>query len=155
MKITLRSREIGSTLAIWLVSLASGLCVLGIAILLEWLIYNDWMHYHAPLRWVGSLLAAALAAFAVLRWQFAIRRRRMEMLRRFETIRWMNDRIRNALQKIELLAFANSQATEAVSAAVDAIEDVLCEALAEAHPVAGDARRESPSPVRNSLEMER
>ena len=98
------------------------------------LVYNDWMHLHAPQRWVGSLLAAGLASFAVMRWQLALRRHRTEMLRRFETIRWMNDRIRNALQTIELLAFANSQATEAVSAAVDAIEDVLRDVLAEAHP---------------------
>lgn len=134
MKNWLRSHEIGPTLAIWLVSLASGGCVLGLAIFLQWLVYNDWMHDHAPQRWVGSMLAAALAAFAVMRWQLALRRRRTEMLQRFETIRWMNDRIRNALQTIELLAFANSQATEAVSAAVDAIEDVLREVLAETHP---------------------
>lgn len=134
MKTWLDSHQIGSTLAIWLVSIASGVCVLGIAIFLQWLIYNDWMHLHAPQRWVGSLLAAGLASFAVMRWQLALRRRRTEMLRRFETIRWMNDRIRNALQTIELLAFANSQATEAVSAAVDAIEDVLRDVLAETQP---------------------
>lgn len=134
MKKWLRSHEIGPTVAIWLVSLASGGCVLGLAIFLQWLVYNDWMHDHAPQRWVGSLLAAALATFAVMRWQLALRRRRTEMLQRFETIRWMNDRIRNALQTIELLAFANSQATDAVSTAVDAIEDVLREVLAETHP---------------------
>lgn len=139
----LRSRQLGSAIAIWLVALASGLCVLGVAIFLQWLVYNDWMHLHAPQRWVGSLLAAGLAAFAVMRWQFGLRRRRLEMLRRFETIRWMNDRIRNALQKIELLAFANSHATEAVSAAVDAIEDVLKEVLAEAHPEQAQQRREA------------
>jgi len=143
MSTWLRSRQVGSTLAIWLISLASGLCVLGIAIFLQWLIYNDWMHLHAPQRWVGSLLASGLAGFAVMRWQFALRRRRLEMLRRFETIRWMNDRIRNALQKIDLLAFAHAPATEAVSEAVDAIEDVLQEVLAETHPELSAARRES------------
>lgn len=150
MKTWLHSRQIGSTLAIWLVSIASGLCVLGIAVFLQWLVYNDWMHLHAPQRWVGSLLAAGLASFAVMRWQLALRRRRTEMLRRFETIRWMNDRIRNALQTIELLAFANSQATEAVSAAVDAIEDVLRDVLAETQP------ESSPPPARDrsALELE-
>jgi hypothetical protein len=150
MKNWLRSHQIGSTLAIWLVSVASGVCVLGIAIFLQWLVYNDWMHLHAPQRWVGSLLASGLAAFAVLRWQFALRRRRLEMLHRFETIRWMNDRIRNALQTIELLAFAHSQATEAVSAAVDAIEDVLHEVLAETQP--NPSR--TPSPTRNGKTVE-
>lgn len=153
MKTWLRSHEIGSSLAIWLVSLASGGCVLGIAIFLQWLIYNDWMHDHAPLRWVGSLMAAALMTLVVMRWQLALRRRRMEMLCRFETIRWMNDRIRNALQTIELLAFANSQATDAVSAAVDAIEDVLREVLAETHP--DPARIPSQTRDRNAVELKR
>ena len=153
MKTWLRSHEVGTTLAIWLVSLASGGCVLGIAIFLQWLIYNDWMHDHAPLRWVGSLIAAGADHFVVMRWQFALHRRRTDMLRRFETIRWMNDRIRNALQTIELLAFANSHATEAVSAAVDAIEDVLCEVLAETHPDVGRPR--TPSSHRNAVELER
>lgn len=132
--------DVGSTLAICLVSLASALSVLGFAIFLQWLIYDDWMHVHAPMRWVGSLLAAGLGFFAVLRWQLGLRRRRLEMLRRFETIRWMNDRIRNSLQKIELLAYANSPATEAVSEAVDVIEDVLHEVLTEAYPDAGQDR---------------
>lgn len=131
--------EVGSTLAICLVSLASALSVLCFAIFLQWLIYDDWMHTHAPMRWVGSLLAAGLGFFAVLRWQLGLRRRRKEMLHRFETIRWMNDRIRNSLQKIELLAYANSQATGAVSEAVDVIEDVLHEVLTESYP---DVRQE-------------
>lgn len=143
MKSWLRSRQFGSTLAIWLVALASGVCVLGIAIFLQWLVYNDWMHLHAPQRWVGTALAAGLAMFVVVRWQFGLRRRRLEMLRRFETIRWMNDRIRNALQKIELLAFANSSVTDAVSSAVDAIEDVLNDVLAEAHPAPARQPRET------------
>lgn len=134
MKTWLDWHEIGSTVAIWMVSLAAGGCVLGLAIFLQWLIYNDWMHDHAPLRWVGSLMSAALITFVVMRWQLALHRHRTEMLHRFETIRWMNDRIRNGLQKIELLAYANSQATEAVSDAVDAIENVLHEVLAETRP---------------------
>lgn len=134
MNKSLRFREIGSALAIAVVSLASGGCVLGMAVFLQWLVYDDWMHDHAPLRWVGTLIAAALATFAVARWQLALRHRRIDMLRRFETIRWMNDRIRNALQTIELLAFVNAQETEAVSSAVEAIAKVLHEVLAEAHP---------------------
>lgn len=153
MKTRRRSPEIGPTRAIWLVSLASGGCVLGLAIFLQWLIYNDWMHDHAPLRCVGSLIAAALMAIVVMRWQIAHRRRRMEMLRRFETIRWMNDRIRNALQTIELLAYANSQAAEAVSAAVDAIEDVLQEVLAETQP--DPFRAPSQTRDRDTVELER
>ena len=133
----IRPHHLGSTLAIWLVSLASGVCVFGIAIFR--LIYDDWMHDHVSVHLVGSAVAAALAVFVVMRWQLALRRRREEMLRHFENIRWMNDRIRNSLQKIDLLAFANSShATEAVGEAVDAIEDVLHEVLAETHPAAPD-----------------
>jgi hypothetical protein len=152
MKTWRRSYKIGPTRAIWLVSLASGGCVLGLAIFLQWLIYNDWMHDHAQLRCVGSLIAAALTTFIVMRWRLAHRRRRMEMLRRFETIRWMNDRIRNALQTIELLAYANSQAAEAVSAAVDAIEDVLQEVLEETRPDL--SRASSQTRDRDAVELE-
>ncbi len=139
----LRSHHIGSSLAIWLVSLASGGCVFGVAIFLQWLVYDDFMHDHVPIRLVGSGLATALAIFVVMRWQLGLRRRREEMLHRFETIRWMNDRIRNALQKIDLVVFANNaHATDAVSEAVDAIEDVLREVLAETHPAPPDPRLE-------------
>ena len=62
------------------------------------------------------------------------------MLRRFETILGMNDRIRNALQIIECATYAtNPEATEPVRDAVDAIEDVLREVLAETHPAPAEA----------------
>jgi hypothetical protein len=62
------------------------------------------------------------------------------MLRRFETIGQMNDRIRNALQAIECATYAtNPQATEPVRNAVDVIEGVLQEVLIEAHPALSNA----------------
>ncbi len=73
------------------------------------------------------------------RWQFVVRRRKLEMLRRFETIKWMTDRIRNALQAIECITYAASRdATEPVRVAVDVIEGVLGEVLAEHHPAVSD-----------------
>jgi hypothetical protein len=128
------SRRIVSTTSIWLVSLASGICVLGFAAFLQWLIYDDWMHERGSLQLFGISLAALLTFLSVLRWQIAIRRRRLEMIRQFETIEWMNDRIRNALQSIDLIAFAHSAGAEQVRIAVDAIDVVLKEVLEGSHP---------------------
>jgi hypothetical protein len=132
------SRQITSDVAIWLASVAAGLAVFALAIFLQWLIYDDWMHRSGPLRIVGSALAGILTCFAIHRWQVSVRLRRIEMLRRFETIKWMNDRIRNALQAIACLTYAHDPgATESVRSSVDAIEDVLNEVLIEAHPSPG------------------
>lgn len=134
MTAPLRSRRIASSLAIWLVSIASGLSVLAIAIFLQWLVYDDWMHRTGPLQIVGSLLAALLTFAIVMRWQRSIRRHEEEMLRRFQTIEWMNDRVRNGLQTIDLLAFAHSQAAEQVRSTVDSIQSILREVLEEYEP---------------------
>ena len=135
MKSTFRSRHIGSLLTISLISVAAGLWVLAIAILMQWLIYDDWLHQTGPLQMFGSLFAAGLTSFVMLRWQIAVRRRREELMRRFESIARMNDRIRNSLQTIDLLAFVNSRATEQVRSAVDSISVVLGEVLQEHEPM--------------------
>jgi uncharacterized membrane protein len=125
------TRHISSPPAIWVVSLASGVTVFGLAVFFQWLIYDDWLHDSGPLRLVGSLLAGALMFAIAFRWQVAIRQRRLEMLHRFETIRWMNDRIRNSLQAIECVTYASApDATGQVRVAVDTIESVLQEVLA-------------------------
>ena len=137
------SRQIASDVKIWLLSVAAALTVFGIAIFIQWLIYDDWMHDKGPLRVVGSILAAGLAFVIALRWQLSARWRKVELLRRFESIKWMNDRIRNSLQAIECVTYAaNPHATESVRSAVDAIEDVLHEVLVESHPAA------QPTPVK-------
>lgn len=128
------SRRIASTAFIWFVSIASGTCVLGFTGFLQWVIYRDWMHERGPLQMFGILLAAFFTFVAVLRWQLGMRRRRLEMIRHFQNIEWMNDRIRNALQSIDLIAFVHSEAAEQVRGAVDAIDVVLKEVLEEAHP---------------------
>jgi len=128
-------RQIASDVRIWLLSVFCAAAVFGIAVSLQWLIYDDWLHDKGPLRIVGSILAAVLTFVIVFRWQLAGRSRKVEMLRRFESIKWMNDRIRNSLQAIECITYAaDPQATESVRNAVDAIEDVLREVLAESHP---------------------
>ena len=123
----LSSRSAISRPAIWLISLGSAFFVLALAIFLQWFIYTDWMHRNGQLRIVGAGLAAILTLFVVLRWQYAARRRQLELLQQLETIRWMNDRIRNALQSIDLLAFAHSDAAEQVRGSVDTISAVLHE----------------------------
>jgi hypothetical protein len=135
------SRQIISDMTMWLVSVCAGLSVFALAILLQWLIYNDWLHDRGPLRLVGSFLAGVLMFVSAWRWQFVVRRRKLEMLRRFETIKWMTDRIRNALQAIECITYAASrEATEPVRDAVNVIEDVLSEVLAEHYPTPRDSR---------------
>lgn len=127
-------KQIASDVAIWLVSTLSGLSVFAFAIFIQWLIYDDWLHDRGPLRIVGSFLAGLLMFLSVWRWQLIVRQRQLEMLHRFETIKWMNDRIRNSLQAIECLTYAASpEATEPVRNAVNGIESVLNEVLAEHH----------------------
>lgn len=126
------SRQVPSYASIWLISAFAAVSVFSIAILLQWLIYDDWMHANGPLRLVGSVVALVLTFLFTLRWQLAKRRQMMEVLRRFETIRWMNDRIRNSLQAIECLVFAtHPHVTDPVRDAVDAIENALQELLNE------------------------
>ncbi len=133
------SRQLSSNASIFLFSFLSGAAVFACAILLQWLIYADWLHSTAPLRFTGSVLASALTFTFVMRWQSSVRERRLEMLRRFERIAQMNDRIRNALQVIELVTYAtNPQATAPVRDAVDVIEGVLHEVLTETHPASPD-----------------
>jgi hypothetical protein len=109
--------------------------VLIVSLSLQWLVYRDWLREGGPLRLVGSVLAALLTFAWILRWQLSVRNRHREMVRRFETIARMNDRIRNALQVIECATYASSpNATEPVRSAVDTIDGVLREVLADTVP---------------------
>ncbi len=130
----LLSQQISSDTTILLVAIVSGFSLFAAGILLQWLVYDDWLH-RTGFRLVGSLLAGVLMfAFAYYR-QFTMRERKIDMLRRFQTIAQMNDRIRNALQVIECATYAtNPQATAPVRNAVDEIEGVLEEVLADVHP---------------------
>lgn len=128
--------HIASRSAILVLSCVAGLAIFGLAIFLR-VAYDGWMHRNGSLHVVGSVLTAVVVAYLVARKQLENRRRRLEMLHRFETIKWMNDRIRNALQAIECVTYAAApEATEAVRSSVDSIETVLQEVLAGAHPAA-------------------
>jgi hypothetical protein len=141
------SLQIPSVTSVWFLAVVCGFGVFFAALALQWLIYDDWMHRSGPLRIVGSALATVLTFIVVMRWQSAIRDRKIEMLRRFETIKWMNDRIRNALQAIECITYAaDPKATESVRNAVDAIEVVLNDVLIVSHPAPEAATRSAIQP---------
>jgi len=122
----------------WSVCFIAVICGLGVfffAVALQWLVYDDWMHRAGPVRLIGSGFAFLITFVFAYRWQLAARKRKLEMLRQFETIRWMNDRIRNSLQAIECIVYAtNSRVTDPVRDAVDAIEGILDEVLSGQHP---------------------
>jgi hypothetical protein len=144
------SRQIPSDSTILLISILSGLAVFLLAVLLQWLVYDDWLHRHGPVRLVGSVLSFFLTFLFAYWWQQAKRAEKIEVLKRFEAIQWMNDRIRNSLQAIECLVYAtNPHVTDPVRDAVDAIEGVLQEMLSEtpySFPVRGKALPDSRSP---------
>lgn len=117
--------------SIWFYSAASGVLIFGVSILIQWGIYDDWLHEPGPLRLTGSALAGLCIATWVLRSQLSKREMSREMLERLETIRWMNDRIRNSLQAIECLTYSGApEATVQVKNAVDVIECILDDFLA-------------------------
>ncbi len=149
----LHKHQISSNMSILLLSIACGFAALTAVLLLQWVIYDDWLNRGGPLRIVGSVLAGVLTFVFASRWQSAMRERKVEMLQRFDTIQRMNDRIRNALQAIECATYAtNPQATEPVRNAVDVIEGVLQEVLFEARPAPSAApvrRAAAPKSIAN------
>jgi hypothetical protein len=115
-----------------LFSMLAAVPVLAGSLLVQWLVYDDWLHQTGPLRVVGTCIAALATFVFALRWQIAVRERQLEMVRRLEMILRMNDRIRNALQAIECLTYvAQPEATESVRQSVNVIDSVLREVLAE------------------------
>ena len=132
MKKTQSTRPIWSRAKIVLVAAGAAVGVLAASLLMQWLIYDDWLHRTGPLRIVGTCIATAVTFLFALRWQLAIRERQLEMVRRMEMILQMNDRIRNALQAIECLTYvAQAEATDSVRQSVDVIDSVLREVLAD------------------------
>jgi hypothetical protein len=120
---------------IWLWSIAGGLFATALAIFLQWLIYDDWLHEAGPVEVAGSALAGVLMFLLVFRTLHGARQKKREMIQRLEAIRWMNDRIRNSLQTIECVTFAAApHATDDVRNAVDVIEGILNDFLVDRHP---------------------
>jgi hypothetical protein len=123
-----------STAAIWLRSSIAGIAVIGFAIFVKWMIYFNWLHEAGTLQVSGSVLSGVLMFLLVLRSQYSTRQRKSDLITRLCTMRWMNDRIRNSLQAIECITYsAAPNAAKEVRDAVDVIESILNDFLADAH----------------------
>lgn len=126
-------RQVASHFRIFLISLLASFFVLGASLVTQWLVYDDWLHRTGPLRIVGTSIAALVTFIFMLRWQHSVRERQREMIRQFEMISHMNDRIRNALQAIECVTYvAQPEATQTVRREVDAIDRVLRDVFSHA-----------------------
>lgn len=129
------NRLVSSPLRMVLFSFLASFCVLAASLLIQWLVYEDWLHKTGPLRIVGTSIATVITFAFVLRWQYGVREKQREMLRRFEMISHMNDRIRNALQAIECVTYLSQpEATESVRQAAQEIDVVLRDVLQNAGP---------------------
>ena len=127
------------------ISLGASFFVLIIALLIQWFVYDDWLRRTGPLRVVGTSIAALITLLFMLRWQYTIRAQQREMMRRFELISHMNDRIRNALQAIQCLTYVSQPgATEAVRREVNAIDGVLREVLSQTGVISGSPAKGDP-----------
>ena len=136
-----------------LLSLLAAIPVLAASLLVQWLVYDDWLHQTGPLRIVGTSIATGVTFLFALRWQNAIRERQLEMVRRLEMILRMNDRIRNALQAIECLTYvAQPEATESVRQSVNVIDSVLREVLAESGQTHETAQPKTVDTVQQSIQ---
>lgn len=140
---------IHSSARILLISLSASSLVLVVSLVIQWVVYDDWLRQTGPLRIVGTAIAAAATLVFMLRWQRAIREQHREMIRRFELISHMNDRIRNAVQAIECVTYVSyPQATETVRQEVDAIDKVLREVLSETGIATGNGPESIPLQTR-------
>ncbi|MBZ5489530.1 MAG: hypothetical protein LAO76_01195 [Acidobacteriia bacterium] len=130
---------------IFLISLFASFLVLVVSLVIQWLVYDDWLRHTGPLRIVGTAIAAMITLAFMLRWQYSIREQQRNMIRRFELISHMNDRIRNALQAIECVTYvAQPEATAVVRQEVNAIDKVLRDVLSEAGVISLDLPQKDP-----------
>lgn len=117
-----------------LYSLVTGASASGVALVIQWIVYDDWLHEAGPLRLAGAVLAGFFMGVLVFRSEWHARERRRDMRERLQAIRWMNDRIRNSLQAIECITYASApEIAHDVKNSVDAIEGILNEFLAVHH----------------------
>jgi hypothetical protein len=109
--------------------------VLFVSLIIQWVVYDDWLRRTGPLHLVGTSIAALVTFIFALRWQHAVNQREQELVRHFEMILQMNDRIRNSLQAIECVTYlSDPQATDSVRQSVNNIDAVLREVLEDTNP---------------------
>ena len=136
-----------------LYSLVTGVSALGVALFIQWIVYDDWLHQAGPLRLAGAVLAGLFMGVLVFRSEWHARGKRREMLERLQAIRWMNDRIRNSLQAIECITYASApEITVDVKNSVDTIECILHDFLA-GHDAQGGFGKEVESDARTGFQI--
>lgn len=93
-KVPLRSK-----LRIWLSALSASIVVFGLALAIQWTVYDRYLH-EAGIRVVGSAIAACVSIILVVALGIVERNQRLREIQRLETIALLNHHIRNALQAI-------------------------------------------------------
>lgn len=111
---------------ILLYSFLSSCSVIALSLILQWLIYEDWLHDPGPVRLIGTVFASVVTFLFVWLWQERLRQEKVDTQRRLAVIANMNDRIRNALQAIECITYVKDEsATQAVRQSVEVIDATL------------------------------
>ena len=121
--------KLRSRLQIWISALAIGLLVFILALSLQWVIYDRFLHEFG-IRIVGSLIAAVIAIVLVETLAMRSREQRKREIERLKTIALLNHHIRNALQAIVGYS-GTSNSTDAIRTSVERIEWALGEVLPE------------------------
>lgn len=120
-----------STLRIILYALGASFLVFTASIGLQWVVYSDLLHRNGQWRFTGTGLATILTFLFLYRLQLAERERLREIQQRLDVISQMNDKIRNALQIIEVTSYVSQpNATAPIREAVDVIDFALREGSA-------------------------
>ncbi len=121
-KVKLRSR-----FRIWLSALFISIIVFAIALGIQWVIYDRYLH-EAGIRVVGSAIAAGVSVVLVVSLGILERNQRLREIRRLETIALLNHHIRNGLQAI-ISSSGATNSTDTIRASVERIEWALGEVL--------------------------
>jgi hypothetical protein len=130
-------------LRVILICLGASCFVFVLSLTLQWFVYDEWLHRVDPLRITGTLLASMLTFVSLWRWQVHACDRRRQLQRRLDVVREMNDKIRNALQIIEVTSYVSQpNATAAIREAVDTIDAALREGSAFVVPYESDMAEE-------------
>lgn len=119
--------KVRSVREIWVFAILIGIAVFAIALGIQWVIYDRFLHEDG-LRFVGSVISGVIAAILAQRLETASRNQRLAEVRRLEVIALMNHHIRNALQTIVYGSGANPS-TASIRSSVDRIEWVLSDVL--------------------------
>ena len=138
-----REYRLPSSFRVVLFSLGAAFSVFGLSLALQWFVYDKWLHDLGPFRITGTSLASILAFVLLWRSQVLAGARQRELQHRLDVVRQMNDKIRNALQIIEVTSYLSQpNATAPIREAVETIDAALREGSAIAVSGAHDRTEE-------------